>query len=326
MNRRLVYYSVLLVAGLVAGLLYSSILRRHLVAFGDLDLPVVTLTSFAPGETRTLDLQIRNNGHRAVNLTQPIVNCGCVLIESKSISIPPGAQHSLQVIVTAPKYPQQVSRKITLKSRDVTDLLWTIPISFEVLADIWTNPTELVFHIDPYHKHSQTSLCIYNSKKIQFNKVSSTDPSVIANVVNSTDSECIISASMVNQDSKEGSCKLLIARSDTNKVAIELPVIWKPTPTVLFIPRRLDVSNYGESSLVLSKRVDLYCSGSLDKLTFRALHPWLTIKEKGRQDNRLTLSLQFEKEKMPLDFDESILEVTDANSAAVFFLNASGYR
>jgi len=285
------------------------------VTYDSLDVPQsVDFGELHPAQRRTLELPVRNLTCRPIQLQQPRVDCGCLLVDDLPPQLAAYESALARVSITAPAKGGPFSRNLLLLPKGADGPAWTIRATGTVTARVWSEPSQV--NIDGDHPSEEIDIKLCSAQGARIDRVVASSSQI--DVLDSTkrDGELRIRVRLnahgdnVPLAGKESVDVFLDGQ--LNQPSLRVPIRWSPIPKIGFVPNNIDLPSFGKESdakrtLRRVLAIVVPPDRSASEAQIEVLVPWARIAKKSIIGSTVRLDLEFSTDSMPSEFTQAVL-------------------
>ena len=217
------------------------------------------------GEVIKFHASVHNVSNRAIDLDDPITDCGCVVSRLIPRHILPASAAQLDFAVQSPMYPASINRSIVLHPVGRPDVEWRLWIRGRSDASVWSEPSSLTLeHSDGVSSAERVS--VHFQEGLQPGLLRSDSSDVIVEQLSSDVRgvrEYLVNLKFFHRDKKAlGSCQLLLFSESGDRSMLRIPVSWKPRPTFRCVPELVRLTRSKSSPEKSTARILVYAADS----------------------------------------------------------------
>ena len=270
----------------------------------------VSLGSLSLGEERTLSITVTNRKGRAIELQKPNASCDCIrLTQSKSV-IGPGESAEFKLNFIAPDTPGDVRKNISIRVASAASK-WRIPIVGTVVAESWARPPRQNMVVDELGATAKGTVRFSPDNPVT-HVVCSHPEAFAVELGPSSPAARSYEVSIQPDITEHGKGYAAFLDGNGNKLA-DVDITWRPKSLIDCHPKRLSWNNATRNER--RKIVVLSDAEPVSQLRVEPAVPWVKVEDREEpSENLLRFHVSTRQNRMPDEFDGTILRVVDARS------------
>jgi Protein of unknown function (DUF1573) len=256
------------------------------------------------GATVTRNVTISNCSDRRITGLAAHSDCSCLQPRGMPTVLEPNESKTLSCVLNVPSTPGRIRRRIAISSSQEPDVTWTVPITGEAVAQIWSSPRSISMTLD------QGLGCDY--LRIQFidefkpAAIICDDTRLAVREIARNSESVDVELSVVSDNA--GVAVLKVVR-EGGEVLCKVPVQWSIRPDAVIVPDTIYLPAQ-KPPAHLDVFITLAESQESTDLVLHAIVPWITNVTRYRIDERrMRARLELDQAGIPEMFDGAVLTV-----------------
>ena len=294
----------------------------------------IDLAELSPGEARHQTLDLHNNSWREIQLASINSDCGCLVVQTTPLEIPPRSSKKMKFSIHAPDAPGVFHRSITFGSSNFPELAWQVDVTGCVEADVWAEPARLAVELRPGEVVEELIAIRHLEDFSLGTAISSSERVQIIDSWPIEDGRMLkLSLSSGPQASETSTANLRVfAKHEPDFPCLEIPVKRDLKSPITFLPASLDLRDLDRrrsTAAILNKMVvvTLEANRTRGAPQIESLVPWVRLEVTSISPLSYELGLKCDVAKIPTVIDGPIILVSlPGGESQIFSAQGSAAR